>query len=53
MTPILWIAIVLMLCGAVLLVAGVGSSGLWIAAIAVGIALVAIDRLRRRPSLDS
>ena len=42
--PLIWIAVVLMLTGAVLLVAGVGAAGLWIAVIAVGIALVATLR---------
>jgi len=45
MKPMLWVASVLMLMSAVLLVAGVGSSGLWIAVIAVGVALVAIERV--------
>ena len=49
MTPLLWLAIVLMLGGAGLLVGGVGAAGAWIAVIAVGVALVAIEasRLRR------
>jgi hypothetical protein len=39
-----------LLTGAVMLVPGVGQSGLWIAVIAVGIAIVAFDQLRaRRP----
>ena len=38
MTFVIWLAVVLMLVGAVFLVAGVGASGLWIAVIAVGIA---------------
>lgn len=46
--PMTWIAVSLMLLGAVLLVAGVGAAGLWIAVIAVGIALVAVDLYRRR-----
>lgn len=46
--PLMWIAVPLMLIGAVLLVAGVGAAGLWIAVIAVGIALVAINLYRRR-----
>lgn len=53
MTPVLWIAVVLMLGGAALLVAGVGSSGVWIAVLAVGIAIVAIDRISARRSLGS
>ena len=44
MTLVIWLAVVLMLGGAVLLVAGVGASGLWIAVIAVGLALVAIEQ---------
>lgn len=42
MSALLAVAITLMLVGAALLVADVGSSGLWIAAIAVGIAIVAV-----------
>ncbi|GAA1976498.1 hypothetical protein GCM10009798_42130 [Nocardioides panacihumi] len=45
--PLTWIAVALLLTGAVLLVAGVGAAGLWIAVITVGIALVAIDGYRR------
>ena len=50
MTPSLWVAVVLMLLGAVLLVAGAGPAALWIAVIATGLALVAIDLTRRRKS---
>jgi hypothetical protein len=46
MHPLLWIAVVLMIVGAVMLVAGVGASALWIAIITIGIALVAIDWTR-------
>lgn len=46
--PLIWIAVVLMLVGAVLLVAGIGAAGLWIAVIAVGIALVAMEGYRGR-----
>jgi hypothetical protein len=46
--PLIWIAVALMLTGAVLLVADVGAAGAWIAVITVGIALVAIDGSRRR-----
>ena len=46
--PLIWIAVALMLTGAVLLVAGVGAAGLWIGVITIGIALVAIDAYRRR-----
>jgi hypothetical protein len=48
MTVVLWLAVALMLVGAVLLVVDIGTSAVWIAAIAIGIALVAIDRTRRR-----
>ncbi len=47
MTPFLWIAAVLMVVAAVMLVAGYGAPALWIAAITVGIAMVIIDRTRR------
>ena len=53
MTPFVWIAVVSMLIGAVLLVAGIGAPALWIAVITVGITLVAIDRIRARRSLSS
>ena len=43
-----WTAVVLLLTGAVLLVAGVGAPGVWIAVITIGIALAAIDGYRRR-----
>ena len=45
--PLIWIAVALMLTGAVLLIADVGAAGLWIATITVGIALVATDSYRR------
>jgi hypothetical protein len=53
MTPLLWVAVVLMLVGAVLLIAGIGAPALWIAAITVGIVLVVIDRTRRQHRLGS
>ena len=46
--PLTWIAVALMLTGAVMLVADVGVAGLWIAVITIGIALVAIDAYRHR-----
>jgi hypothetical protein len=46
--PLIWIAVALMLTGAVMLVLGVGAVGLWIAVITVGIALVAVDGYRHR-----
>jgi drug/metabolite transporter (DMT)-like permease len=42
MKPLLWIAVALMLVGAVMLVAGIAASGPWIAVITVGIALVVV-----------
>jgi hypothetical protein len=53
MTLFIWIAVALMLIGAVMLVADIGAPALWIAVITVGIALVAIDRIRARRSLSS
>jgi hypothetical protein len=53
MTPLVWIAVVLMVMGAVMLIAGIGAPGLWIAVVTVGIALVVIDRTRRRHRLGS
>jgi len=44
--PLTWLAVVLMLAGAVLLVTGVGAAGLWIAVIAIGITLVAVEGYR-------
>jgi len=43
---LLWIAVPLMLLGAGLLVAGIGSTALWIAVITVGIALVVIAQVK-------
>lgn len=48
MKPLLWIAVPLLLLSAAMLVAGVGEAGLWIAVVAVGIALVAIVVVRSR-----
>jgi hypothetical protein len=53
MTLLVWIAVALMVVGAVMLIAGIGAPGLWIAVIAVGIALVAIDRTQHRHRLGS
>ena len=53
MGAFIWIAVALMLIGAVLLVADVGAPALWIAVVTVGIALVAIDRIRARRGLSS
>jgi hypothetical protein len=43
---LLWIAVPLMLLGAVMLIAGIGSTALWIAVITLGIALVVVGRVR-------
>jgi hypothetical protein len=43
---LLWIAVPLLLLGAAMLIAGIGSTALWFAVIAVGIALVAIGRVK-------
>jgi hypothetical protein len=41
-----WIAVPLLLLGAAMLIAGIGASALWFAVIAMGIAFVAISRVR-------
>jgi membrane-bound ClpP family serine protease len=46
--PTIWLAIALMIGGAVLLLTDMGTTGLWIAVITIGIALVAIDTYRHR-----
>ena len=48
MTPIVWIAVALLLVGAIMLLAGIEATGLWIVVITVGIALVVICELRGR-----
>ena len=53
MPAFIWIAVALMLIGAVMLVADIGAPALWIAVITAGIALVAMDRIRARRSLSS
>jgi len=50
MKLVLWVAALLMLLGAVMLIVGYGASGLWISVITVGIAVVAIDLFRDRHS---
>jgi hypothetical protein len=52
MRPIVWVAVALLLLGAIMLLAGVGAAGLWIAVITVGIALVVIYGRRRHHSLN-
>jgi hypothetical protein len=53
MTLLVWIAVALMVAGAVMLIAGIGAPGLWIAVVTVGIAVVAIDRTQHRHRLGS
>lgn len=53
-SPVLWISVLLMLVGAVMLVAGFGAAALWIAVVTVGIALLIVDQtMRRRHHADS
>ena len=47
MNILLWVAAGLCLVGAVMLVAGVGAPGLWIAVITAGIVIVVVGRVRR------
>ena len=50
-TPLLALAVVLMLFGAAMLIAAVvGVSALWIAIIAIGIAVVVLQQVGGRPS---
>ena len=53
MTLLVWIAVALMAVGAVMLIAGIGAPGPWIAVVTIGIALVVIDRTRSRHRLGS
>jgi uncharacterized membrane-anchored protein len=46
MKALLWVAVALMIVGAVMLVAGIGASVIWFSNIAVGLALVVIYRAR-------
>ena len=48
MSPMLWVAAVVMLIGAGMLVADVGAAALWIALIAIGVAVVVIAQVRDR-----
>jgi hypothetical protein len=48
MSSLMWITAVLLLVAAAMLIAGVGEAGLWLAVIAVRIAVVAIEQARRR-----
>jgi hypothetical protein len=48
---VVWIACVLMVLAAVMLVAGVGAAGLWIAVISMGIVTVAFRQTHGRHGL--
>lgn len=48
MPPLVWIAVALMLVGAVMLVADMDPAALWFAVITVGIALLVVEHARRR-----
>jgi hypothetical protein len=43
---LLWVAVPLLLLGAAMLIADIGATALWVAVIAVGIALVAIGQVK-------
>ena len=43
---LLWVAVPLMILGAAMLIADIGATALWIAVIAVGIALVVIGQVK-------
>ena len=43
---LLWVAVPLLLLGAAMLIADIGATALWIAVIAVGIALVTIGQVK-------
>ena len=48
MSVVMWIVAAVLLVAAAMLVGGVGESGLWVAVVAVGIAVVAVQLVRRR-----
>jgi hypothetical protein len=50
---LLWLVLAVMILGAVMLVVGFGAPGLWVAVITVGIAIVAINQIRRHHPLGS
>ena len=51
MKPLLpWIAVPMLLLGASMLVAGIGSTALWIAVVTAGIALVALSQVNPGPA---
>lgn len=49
MKAVMWVAALLLLLAAAMLLADIGATGLWIAVIAVGIAIVAIG-MKQRPT---
>jgi hypothetical protein len=46
MKLLIWIVAAMLVLAAAMLIAGVGAAGVWFAVIAVGVAIVAIDRSR-------
>lgn len=46
MRPLLWLVAVMLVVAAAMLIADLGSAGVWITVIAVGVAVVAIERSR-------
>ena len=48
MSVLMWVIAVILLVAAAMLIVDVGAAGLWIAVIAVGIAMVALEQRRRR-----
>jgi hypothetical protein len=46
MKPLLWVVAVMLVLAAAMLVADVGAAGIWFTVIAVGVAVVAIERSR-------
>ena len=53
MRALIWLAVPVLLLGAAMLVADIGATGLWIAGIAVGVALVAVAGLRGHPHREA
>jgi hypothetical protein len=44
MKPVMWFAVLLLLFGAAMILADIGAAGLWIAVIAVGLAIVVLGK---------
>ena len=53
MTLLLWMALLLVVFGAVMLIGGIGASVIWFAAIATGCALFVVERNRTSQSQGS